>query len=131
MEDLNKTQTATIKIDAEKKRKLIRKCLRVMEEFKKLDPEMPLQQMITLIEVALSTEDGITVSDLAVRVGNSQSSASRHVAILGDYGRRNTPALQVVKATVNPMDRRSQTVKLTPKGQRVIDQLVEVLAKEV
>lgn len=123
--------TNTVAIDAETKRKLTRRALRVMEEFKKLDPEMPLQQIITLLEVALAKDEGINVSDLAVRVGNSQSSASRHVAILGDYGRGKTPALQVVKAVVNPMDRRYQVVKLTSKGQRVIDQMVEVLNKEV
>lgn len=122
----------TNKIDPERKRKLLRRALRVMEEFKKLDPEMPLQQMMTLIEVALADSDeGISVTDLAARVGNSQSSASRHVAILGDFGRGKTPALQVVKASVNPMDRRVQIVKLSHKGQMVINHLTEVLNKEV
>lgn len=74
---------------------------------------------------------GISVSDLAVRVGNTTSSTSRNVAILGDYGRGKSPALQVLKAVTNPLDRRSQLVKLTPKGERVIDQMVEVLNKEV
>ena len=124
-------RTETIKLDTEKKRKLVRKALRFLEEFKKLDPEMPLQQAITFIEVALANGEGISVSDLAVRVGNATSSTSRNVAILGDYGRGKSPALQVLKAVTNPLDRRSQLVKLTPKGERVIDQMVEVLNKEV
>lgn len=130
MED-TKNNAATTKIDPERKRKLIRKLLRLLEEFKKLDSEMPLQQIVTLVEVALANEEGISVSDLAVRVGNSTSSTSRNVAILGEYGRGKSAGLEVVKAVVNPMDRRYQLVKLTPKGQRVIDQLVEVLMKEV
>lgn len=130
MEDTKNT-AATTKIDPERKRKLIRKMLRLLEEFKKLDSEMPLQQIVTLVEVALANEEGISVSDLAVRVGNSTSSTSRNVAILGEYGRGKSAGLEVVKAVVNPMDRRYQLVKLTPKGQRVIDQLVEVLMKEV
>lgn len=129
MEDIK--NTAIPKIDPEKKRKLIRKGLRFLEEFKKLDSEMPLQQIITLVEVALASEEGINISDLAVRVGNSTSSTSRNVAILGEYGRGKSKGLEVMKAVVNPMDRRYQLVKLTPKGERVIDQLVEVMAKEV
>lgn len=114
----------------QQKLKAIRKCLGIMNEFKKLDPEMPLQQMITFIEVALASDKGIGVSDLAQRVGNSQSSASRHVAILGEHGRNGTPALRVVQATTNLMDRRSQVVRLSPKGQRVIDNVVEILTRE-
>lgn len=120
-----------LKIDPERKRKLIRRALRVCEEFRKLDPEMPLQRMMTFLEVALAGDDGISGSDLTTRVGNSQSSASRHIGILGEFSRGATPALHVVKAAANPMDRRVQLVKLTPKGQRVIDQLIEVLNKEV
>lgn len=127
---MEETNTGS-KIDPERKRKLLRRTLRVMEEFKKLDPEMPLQQMITFVEIALASEDGISVSDLATKVGNSQSSASRHVAVLGDFGRGKTPALQVVKASVNPMDRRVQIVKLSHKGKMVIDHLLEVVNKEV
>lgn len=120
--------TAT-QIDPEHRRRLIRKGRQFLETFQKLDPEMPLQQMLTLIEVAMASEAGISISDLAVRVGNATSSTSRNVAILGEYGRGKSKGLEVVKATVDPSDRRYQLVKLTPKGERVIDQLAAVMAQ--
>ena len=110
--------------DTQRSRSL-RKAIRIFEEFKRLDPEMPLQQMITLLQVA--AYEGISLSELAEKVGNATSSTSRNVGILGEYGRGKSPGLNVVKAVTDLADRRKQLVYLTPKGEEFINRLLHLV----
>lgn len=103
----------------------LRKAIRIFEEFKRLDPEMPLQQMITLLQVA--AYEGISLSELSEKVGNATSSTSRNVGILGEYGRGKSSGLNVVKAVTDPTDRRKQLVYLTAKGEEFIDRLLHLV----
>lgn len=115
------------RVAAGHKAQVLQKLLLVTDQIRDIDPEMPLQQVRTLLEVALRHEAGINVSELTARVGNSVSATSRNVSILGEHGRGNTPARLLLKTDVNPKDRRSLCVHLSPKGERVIKRIVAVL----
>jgi DNA-binding MarR family transcriptional regulator len=88
-----------------------------LEEFRKLDAQMPPQMMQTFLWVCV--HDGITMKDLADRVGISQSSMSRNVAALSKQHRLGKPGYDLIAATEDPAERRRKIVTLTPKGKRV------------
>lgn len=105
--------------------KALRKLLRLLEEFRKLDPEMPLQQAVTFVEVAL--RPGISVTELSDRVGQALSSTSRNVAALGEVNRNRQQGHNLVVAKEDPLERRKKIVSLTPKGRRVAETLITLL----
>jgi len=102
-----------------------RKLTAIVEEFRKLNPEMQAQQMAIFIAVA--GKPNCTITEIAAMIGHPASSVSRNVAALSKYHRKGMLGLDVVVATEDAMDRRHKRVNLTPKGQRVWQSL-EALA---
>lgn len=93
------------------------KVIKCIEEFRKIDPQMPPQMAVSFLWVCI--HNGITMKDLADRVGVSQSSMSRNVAALSETHRYGKAGYDLVFATEDPTERRRKIVKLTPKGRRV------------
>lgn len=89
--------------------------------------DMTLQQAMTFFLVAQNP--GITQRALYEALGTNDSVASRTVAILSDVGSRNTPGLDLVEMKINPQDRRERVLRLTPKGRRMMDDIVEDLSR--
>lgn len=104
-----------------------RKGLNLLEELRKIDAEMPLQMATAFLTVA--SEEGITMKRLGEKLGISQSSCSRNVAALSKYHRLNKPGHDLLYATEDPEERRRKIVKLTPKGKRVAETLLEILGQ--
>jgi DNA-binding MarR family transcriptional regulator len=101
------------------------KLLRVTEELRKLDPEMPLQQITLLILVAL--QPGVTMKELSERMGMSQSTMSRNCAALGKTHRIGVPGKGLITTAEDPYERRRKIVTLTPKGKLVAGSLSELI----
>lgn len=101
--------------------------LNIIEEFRKLDPELPSQMGATFVLVA--ARPGITMKDMAEILGISQASCSRNVAALSKWHRLNKPGHDLVEAMEDPIERRRKIVKLTPKGKRVAETLKTLLKK--
>ena len=87
--------------------------------------DMTLQQAMSFFLVA--EKPGITQRELYEALGTNDSVASRTVAILSDVGSRNTPGLDLVEMRINPEDRRERILRLTPKGRRLMDDIVNDL----
>lgn len=96
----------------------------LIEEFRKIDPEMPLQTAVTFCTVA--AEEGITMKRLQEKLGFSQSSCSRNVASLSKFHRLNKPGHDLLYTTEDPHERRRKIVMLTPKGKRVAESIKAV-----
>lgn len=97
---------------------------RAIDHFRTLDPEFPPQIMKTFLEIARAP--GSTMSQLTDRVGTTLASISRIVERLSPrWGKRQGEGL--VEFHENPDDRRQKIVTLTPKGERFLATLIELL----
>ena len=106
--------------------KELNKILRVLEELRKIDPEMQLQMAATLILVA--NKQGITMKELSKTLGISQASCSRNVAALSKWHRLNKPGHDLVYASEDPAERRRKIVFLTSKGEQVAETLCSLIS---
>jgi len=99
---------------------------RAVEEFRKIDPEIQAQTILTFV-LTMQSSGKLTVKDIATKLGIAQSSASRNVAALSKIHRKGRPGHDLIRAMENPMDRREKFVELTPKGIRVAATIDEIL----
>lgn len=95
-----------------------------VEEFRKLDSEMQLQTVLVFLLAARNP--GCTLRDLEKLTGLRSSSVSRNIAALSERHRTGSKGHQLLVTHVDLIDRRHRRVYLTPKGQRVLNSLVEV-----
>lgn len=93
-----------------------------------VDSDLGLPLSRTLIAVSL--QPGISVNELADRLGVPQQTASRYVAIL--QGRYEAPSIAAAVSARTPLlaleisqvDPRRRALFLTPEGERRIDKLI-------
>jgi DNA-binding MarR family transcriptional regulator len=107
----------------------LNKLMRLVEEFRKLDPEMPAQTILAFLFIAErnQAEVPVTVKDVGDYLGLSSASASRNVSALSKVSRHRTSGHDLIMAYENPERRIEKFIKLTPKGKRVIDSIEELL----
>ena len=99
----------------------LNKIYRVIEEFRKLDPEIPSQAINAFLYIVL--HEGSSIKDIGEALNLRQSSASRNVALLSKIHRLRKPGLGLVEAKEDPRDRRWKTVSLTARGRRFLEDL--------
>ena len=102
--------------------------MRVLEEFRKLDPDLPIQYALSFL--TLAENEGISMRELAERLGIAQSSASRNVAALSKWHSFGKPGLDLVQAEADPRERRRKIISLTPKGHTLIATLRDLMNRE-
>ncbi|CUA90958.1 DNA-binding transcriptional regulator, MarR family [Chelatococcus sambhunathii] len=107
--------------------KATRKAILLIEEFRKLDPKMPIQMAHILLLVAL--KPGVNMRQLMADTDLSKSSVTRHVEVLGDGGKTG-PGLGLVVSRDSLEDRRFKEVRLTPAGERVIRSIIHYTGGE-
>lgn len=90
--------------------------LSMLSGVQKIDPEMPLQQVMCLLVIAQS-EDGLSLTDVAKKVGISLTTASRYVSALGKTTRHRTEGLNFIESFEDPMERRKKIIRITTKGK--------------
>lgn len=99
--------------------------MRALNVFRQIDPEMPIQYVVSFLEIA--RHEGLSVSDLASRMGMAQSSASRQLAALSKFRARLQPGHDLVAAHEDPMERRKKIIMLTPKGKVLLMQINDLM----
>lgn len=107
--------------------KVSRKLVALIEEFRKLDPEMQAQQIVIFLTIVGHPD--ITMRDLEDRVGLPSSTISRNVAALSKVHRKGQPGHDLVVAYEDTEDRRFKRVRPTQKGNRVFNTLIETLVR--
>lgn len=106
----------------------INKLMMFIEEFRKLDPEMPLQMAQTFLYVSTKPEDNPpTVKDVAGYLGVSQASASRNVMALTDVSRHRREGHDLLRTSENPLNRTQKLIEVTPKGKRVLSSILKIM----
>ena len=97
----------------------------------KLQDAISLPQLVALL--CIGVEPGLSVNDLAERMGIPQQTASRYASVL--LGRYDAPAASATGQPKEPLitqgvserDPRSRTLHLTPAGQQVLVALASAL----
>lgn len=96
----------------------------MVEEFRKLDPELPTQTANTFLFIAM--HEGCTMRELAQALGVAQSTMSRNVSALSKIHRLGKAGLNLVQRDPDPYERRRVIVTLTPRGQKFRDTLISL-----
>ncbi|KKL50736.1 hypothetical protein LCGC14_2302510 [marine sediment metagenome] len=91
------------------------KAIRLLEEFRKIDPIMPIQTAVVFLTVA--SEEGINMSDLAERADITQASCSRNVGSLASYNRHKKAGHGLLTSREDALERRRKLVFLTDEGR--------------
>jgi DNA-binding MarR family transcriptional regulator len=94
-----------------------------LDRLRTLYRDMTLNQVIVLIQAA--TLPGLTQRELCDRTGLTDSSVSRILAILSEYGNRGTEPLGLIRFEFDPADRRTKKIALTRKGYLFIEDLLK------
>lgn len=101
----------------------------VLEAFRKLDPDLPIQYALSFMTIAQN--EGISIGELAERLGIAQSSASRNVAALSRWHSFGKAGLDLVQAQEDPRERRRKIVTLTDTGRAFLEQLRAIVKPTV
>ena len=96
----------------------LEKALIVLRE---VDSDMPIAQALSLLVIAKN--EGLSLKELAEKVGVGMASASRYVAFFGKPNASGKKGLGLVVAVEDPLERRKKTITLTAKGRNVIAKL--------
>lgn len=103
----------------------MRQYIEFLQRVAEIDPEMPLQQLHCLLVIAEANE-GLSLTDLAKKVGIGLATASRYVGALGKINRRREEGLKLIEAFEDPMERRKKIIRLTKKGTTTTYKLIGV-----
>ncbi|MBK3773651.1 MarR family winged helix-turn-helix transcriptional regulator [Azospirillum aestuarii] len=101
----------------------------VLEAFRKLDPDLPIQYALSFMTIARN--EGISIGELAERLGIAQSSASRNVAALSRWHSFGKAGLDLVQAQEDPRERRRKIVTLTDTGRAFLEELRAIVKPTV
>jgi len=97
------------------------KCLRLMEEFRQLEPDLPAQVIHAFLVIA--AHPGCTYAELKDRAGMSKTSVGRAVQYLGTTHRLGKKGLALVHVKSSPTDARTKHCYLTAKGERLVERI--------
>lgn len=106
---------------AEPKPRQMGKLISLFDTLRDLNPEMPAQNVLTLLLVAQSP--GISMAELQQRLKVASSTMSRNIASLSAHRGKGEAGLGLIEAREDIMDRRAKLVWLTPAGVKFADNL--------
>jgi DNA-binding MarR family transcriptional regulator len=110
--------------------KPLNKIWNLLEEFRKINPELPMHAGASLISVMMHPDD--TLKSHAARVGVSQASITRTMLNFSKGRIRVHGKVQQGKGLLeileDPDDRRYKRARLTPEGKRILATLVALEA---
>lgn len=99
--------------------------LEFLEEFRNLDPDMPIQYATSFLYIC--RYEGLSIKELMDLIGLVQSSTSRNVAALAEWQKFEKPGLGLINTTEDPKDRRKKTIELSQKGKELVTKLQAVM----
>tara|TARA_E500000081_G_scaffold146870_1_gene170426 strand:- start:44 stop:370 length:327 start_codon:yes stop_codon:yes gene_type:complete len=103
------------------------KLLNAIEHFRFIDSGMHAQAMCIFLQVAEQHPNEVAMADLSTKIGVSQASVSRNVALLSSLTRYKTKGPNLLEAYEDKMERRRKLVKLTNRGLKFYNDLKDKL----
>jgi DNA-binding MarR family transcriptional regulator len=96
----------------------------LLNKFRQLDGELPLSQMLIILEVAKAGESGTTLSLISKNLNLGNANTSRNLAQLGKINRKHEEGMGIIDAVEHPMDRRLKILTLSFKGKLFLKDLL-------
>lgn len=109
----------------------MKKLLVSLEQFRSVNPNMPVQTVQTFLYVCEHEDDpeGVSIKDIAIALEFSHASASRNVAALSSWTRHRKEGPNLLEAQEDVMHRSHKKVTLTAAGRRLRDTLRSLMEK--
>lgn len=101
---------------------------RILDEFRKLDLNMPVAQIQAFLMVALDT--GMGMSEISEAASVKTSTASRYLLEMGPPRIKGDGNMALIERSVDNIDTRRARYKLTPRGRKLVTAICKVLAEE-
>ena len=100
--------------------------LKIIEEMRKFDSQLEAQAISVFFYVASKGgKDGVAMQSISEDLDIAQSSVSRNCYKLADVNRHRKSGIGLLQTFEDPMERRRKLVRLTAKGKRVYNTLLE------
>ena len=96
--------------------KEIRTAIRILEEFKKIDPDITLPSMLTFLYAVERDGQAGNQFEIDQRLGMSGATASRAVAHWLPFKRPRVAGLNMMDSIPDPEDRRYKMITLNRRG---------------
>ncbi|APX94919.1 hypothetical protein BWR19_06270 [Halomonas sp. 1513] len=103
----------------------MRRALSVVQFFRELDSDLPLQTASLFVHIAASP--GISIKQLIEQTGSRQSTVSRTIAVLSQWQEVDKPGFGLVWTKEDPRERRRKLVFLTDKGEEFAAELADII----
>lgn len=109
----------------------MKKLLVSLEQFRSINPNMPVQTVQTFLYVCEHEDDpeGVSIKDISIALEFSHASASRNVAALSSWTRHRKEGPNLLEAQEDAMHRSHKKVTLTAAGRRLRDTLRSLMEK--
>ena len=104
---------------------ITQKTMNILNCFKDINCEMPLQQMETFLAVARMGK--CTVAELDRHLPQQQQAIARNVRILCAVASPTRAGFDLIQQVLDPYDSRKRQLTLTAKGELLIKNLSEAL----
>ena len=101
----------------------IRTVIRVLEEFKKIDPDITLPSMLAFLYAAEQDNRSGNQYGIDQRLNMSGATASRAIAHWLDYKRPRVAGHNMMESTPDPEDRRFKMITLNRRGLLFIEKI--------
>lgn len=107
----------------------LEKAYKVIEEFRKIDETMPIQQVAVFLTIAMNED--ISQKEIAEKTGMGQGSTSRNVAAFLKMNRFKRPGFDLIDNEPDPMELRVKRHRLNNKGKRIAASICDIVNKPV
>lgn len=108
----------TTTLDSED-RKALRSMNAAIEVIRGIQSDIAAPAIVVFLLVASAPQSTLSMVELAERLGMSQASVSRNVAMLSKINRHKEPGYDLLRWDLDPQDFRRKVVTLTARGQRL------------
>lgn len=106
-------------------RLILARLLAALDQFKLLNPKMPLNSIEAFLRVSL--DEGQSVNSLAQAVGTNTSNMSRYLQEIGSERRADGKGMGLIRHDRSPTDLKRAELRLTERGRYLARSVVRLL----